>query len=73
MPCSSIVPLPAVTRHVGTTGTLLPHSSDALAENATKSRGLRLAVAGRIRAVRAAPGSTVIFAVATSSPIAAWT
>src|SRR5881409_519021 len=73
MPCSSIVPPPAVTRQLGVTGTLLPHSSNALAENATVSRGLRLAVAGRTRTVRGAPGLTVIFAVAVSSPIAART
>src|SRR5205823_3700594 len=73
MPCSSIVPLPAVTCQVGVTGTLLPHSSKAVAENATVSRGLRLAVAGRTRTVRGVPGFTVIFAVAASSPIVACT
>jgi len=71
MPWSSIAPPPAVTRHDGVTGTLLPHSSNALAENATVSRGLRLTVTGKTRTVRGAPGLTVIFAVAASSPIAA--
>ena len=73
MPCSSIVPFPAVTRHVGVIGTLLPHSSNALPENGTVSRGLRIAVVGRTRTVRGVPGLTVIFAVAASSPIAACT
>ena len=71
MPCSSTVPPPPVTCQVGMTGTLLPHSSNAVAENATVSRGLRFAVAGRTRTVRGAPGLTVIFVVAASSPIAA--
>ena len=73
MPCSSIVPVPAVTFHVGVTGTLLPHSSNALAENATVSRGLRVAAEGSTRTVRGDPGLTVIFVVAVSSPIAAFT
>ena len=73
MPCSSMVPVPAVTFQVGVAGTLLPHSSNALAENATVSRGLRVAAEGSTRTVRGDPGLTVIFVVAVSSPIAAFT
>src|SRR6266550_3199040 len=73
IPCSSIVPVPAVTLQLGVTGTLLPHSSNALAENATVSRGLSVAAAGSTRTVRGAPGLTVIFVVAASSPSAAFT
>src|SRR3989442_10983905 len=73
MPWSSTAPPPAVTRHVGVTGTLLPHSSNALAENATVSRGLRLAAAGSTRTGRGAPGLTVVLAVAAGAPIAART